>query len=298
MARSNSMSPFRIEKTMLASVCRTDSVVRCRRWALALACSSALAQSAGCVGLKPGSEEAPSGNDPQFEALSLDDPQWSCLSRAPEPLAPSSQARVTFSMPIVESSSELPPATLQVRACALLDVTCLSPATQPVGPSEDGLVHVSLPTGFDGFLEIRSDDTVPALFFMHEPVQRDTLAPPLPLISGLGVAALAANNGAELDLEDGGLVVVRAFDCSGLPADGVRLSSDTGADVFTFVEGLPRVGLDVTDVAGLGGFMNVPPGFVRVSGEHVASGESTGSESIVVRPQWLTFGDLHPVEEE
>jgi hypothetical protein len=277
---------------------RADAAARGRRFALTLACAAAFAQSAGCVGLKPGSEETPPGGDPEFEALSLDDPQWSCLSAAPEPAPPSSQGRVTFSMPIVESSSELPPATLRVRACALLDVSCLSPATSPVGPSEDGLVHVSLPTGFDGFLEIESEDTVPSLFFMHEPVQRDTLAPPLPLISGLGVAALAANNGAELDLEGGGLVVVRAFDCQGLPADGVRLSSDTDADVFTFVQGLPRVGLDVTDVAGLGGFMNVPPGFVLVRGNHVGSGESTGSESIVVRPQWLTFGDLHPVEND
>jgi hypothetical protein len=61
-----------------------------------------------------------------------------------------------------------------------------------------------------------------------------------------------------------------------------------------FVEGLPRVGIEQTDAEGLGGFMNVPPGFIRITGTYVATGQTLASQGLVVRSQWLTYGDLHP----
>ena len=254
--------------------------------------------SVGCVELKPGADEAASPDTTnELAALRLD-PAWSCLVVPPE-LPPVSQGpRVIFSMPIVESISMMPPPTLQVRGCSLLDSNCDNPVTEPVGPTEEGLVNVSLPVGFEGFLEIRSDDTAPALFFLHEPLQRDTMAAPLPLISATGLAVLAANNDATLDFEHDGLVVIRAYDCLGQSAAGVELGSDGDGRVFMFVEGLPRVGVEVTDMDGLGGFMNVAPGFVHVTGTHTENGRITGSESLAVRPQWLTFGDLQPIDAE
>jgi hypothetical protein len=265
-----------------------------------VACAGLLLQLlVGCVELKAGSDEAPLASDGALKTFSSLGPEWSCLDTPPPIEPPSTERRVSFSMPIIESISGLPPASLKVRACALLDVPCLMPTTpDPVGPSEDGLVHLSLPRGFDGFLEITSPDTAPALFFMHEPLERDTEAQALPLISALGLAALAANNGAELDLSKSGLIVVRTYDCLGAPAAGVEVTNDRGGQVFVFVDGLPRVGLTVTDVAGLGGFMNVAPGFVRVTGRHVESGEVSGAESLVVRAQWLSFGDLQPVDSD
>jgi hypothetical protein len=250
---------------------------------------------AGCVELKPGSDEVPVASDGSLKGSTFEDPAWSCLDTLPAAEPASEEPQVSFSMPIIESISGLPPAGLQVRACQLLDVPCSMPSTPtPVGPSEDGLVHLSLPRGFTGFLEITSEDTAPALFFMHAALERDTQAEALPLISARGLAALAANNGAELDLQSSGLIVVRTYDCLAKPAGGVELTNDRGGQVFVFVEGLPRVGLTVTDVAGLGGFMNVPPGFVRVTGRHVETGEISGAESLVVRARWLSFGDLQP----
>ena len=255
--------------------------------------------TAACLELKPGSDELgiTTGDLDSLRAAALD-ADWSCLTRAPALPPPSTGELVTFSMPIIESISELPPLTLQVTACQSLDVDCRSPLAAPVGPSEDGIVHLSLPVGFDGFLEVRSDETTPALFFMHEPLQRDTVSEALPLISDLGLMALASNNGAELDLETSGLIVIRTYDCLGLAAPGVALDNDSGGEVFSFVDAFPRVGVNVTDAAGLAGFMNVPPGFTRVIGTRETGGQQTGAESLVVRPSWLTFGDLHPFERE
>jgi hypothetical protein len=254
--------------------------------------------STGCVELKPGSDESASPNTTgELAALPLD-PAWSCLEVPPELPAESQGPRVIFSMPIVESISQMPPPTLQVRGCSLLDSDCKNPVTDSVGPTEDGIVHVSLPLEFQGFLEIRSDDTAPALFFLHETLRRDTVSAPLPLISATGLEVLAANNDAVLDFEHDGLVVIRTYDCLGQPAAGIELSSDGDGQGFMFVEGLPRVGAEVTDMSGLGGFMNVPPGFVHVTGTHSANGRTTGAESLAVRPQWLTFGDVQPIDTE
>ncbi len=255
--------------------------------------------AAACLELKPGSDELgiTSGDLDSLRAAGLD-ADWSCLTRAPVLPPPIATELVTFSMPIVESISGLPPLTLRVTACQSLDVDCRSPLQPPVGPSEDGIVHLSLPVGFDGFLEVRSDETTPALFFMHEPLQEDTVAEALPLISDLGLMALASNNDAKLDLEAHGLIVIRSYDCLGQAAPGVAFDNDSGGEVFMFVDAFPRVGVNVTDAAGLGGFMNVPPGFTRVTGTREAGGQKTGAESLVVRPSWLTFGDLHPFERE
>lgn len=257
---------------------------------------ASVGSSTGCVELKPGSDESGSPDTTgELAALRLS-PAWSCLEVPPELPADSAGPHVSFSMPIVESISQMPPPSLQVRACSLLDSDCGHPVTDSVGPTEDGLVHVSLPLGFQGFFEIRSDDTAPALFFLHETLRRDTVTAPLPLISATGLAVLAANNDAVLDFEHDGLVVIRAYDCLGQPAAGVDLSSDEDGQVFMFVDGLPRVGVEVTDMSGLGGFMNVPPGFVHVTGTHTENGRTTGSESLAVRPRWLTFGDVQPID--
>jgi hypothetical protein len=264
---------------------------------------AALCFGTGCVELKPGEDhsievntaDVPLEPDPDAE-LVTNDPEWACLANPVSSEPPVGGSSVFLAVPIVETVSQLPPATLQVHACAMIDPDCLRPITEYVGPGPDGLVHVEVPRGFDGFLEVVSDETVPAMFFMHKELLRDTLEEVLPLISIPSLLALAMNNDAALDLQNDGLMVVRAYNCLSEPAAGVRFEADVEGIVFMFVEGVPRIGAEETDSGGTGGFVNVPPGFVHVTGKHVASGFKAGSESAVVRGQWLTYVDLQPID--
>src|SRR5262249_4955753 len=161
---------------------------------------------------------------------------------------------VTFSMAIADSITENVPATLRVRACPLLDVACNNPTTEPTSPDPDGVVRLSLPLRFEGFLEIQSEETIPALFFISTPLRPDTQAEALPLISEMGIVALAQSNDAPIDLEQTGVIVIRTYDCQDRSASGVSLSSAGEGQVFMFVQGLPQVGIEETDEDGLGGF--------------------------------------------
>lgn len=255
---------------------------------------------ASCTDLAPGSIEYRADPLSLADASTLQtgdlaDPAWACLDD-PTPVEPPPEVpSVSFVMPIVDSTTGLPPADLSVRACQLIDVSCLAPVNPtPAGVGDDGLVHLSLPFEFGGFLEITSSDTVPSLFFLYEPLRRDTVSSALPLISTGALVALATNNGVSLDSTNDGLLLIRTYDCDGQSAANVRLSTDRGGQLFTFVGGLPLVGDHPTSDDGIGGFINVPPGFARVEGRHAQTGELTGAASLVVRPEWMTYGDLHP----
>jgi hypothetical protein len=255
---------------------------------------------AGCAELAPGSVEF--GADPLslpdagiLQGGSLVDPAWACLDSSAPAEPPPEVERVSFTLPVVDSATGLPPPDLTTFACQLIDVNCLTPVNpEPVGVSEDGLVHLSLPFEFGGFVEIRSSETVPSLFFVHEPLRQDTVTQPLPLISTGALVALATNNGVSLDSTNDGLLLIRTYDCDGESAANVHLSTDRGGQLFTFVGGLPLVGDNPTSDDGIGGFINVPPGFARVEGRHTRTGQLTGAASLVVRPEWMTYGDLHP----
>jgi hypothetical protein len=59
-----------------------------------------------------------------------------------------------------------------------------------------------------------------------------------------------------------------------------------------FVDGLPNVGVDVTADSGLGGFVNVPMGYAVLQGRLVPRDVVIGTASVVVRPDWFTYGDV------
>ncbi len=254
--------------------------------------------AAACTPLADGS--VPLGDD----ALGLGDgglvptsggEAFQCEESAPPQAGNEEPERVTLSIIIVDTTTDSPPPDLQVNACQLIDVSCESPVTpEPVAPGQDGSVTLDLPYAFNGFLEMTSEQTVPAMYFVPQALEQDTVVPPLGLISPRALEALATGNGVTLDTEGRGLVLLRTYDCEGNAAAGIELESDRAGEVFMFVEGLPIVGAAQTRADGLGGFINVPPGLVRVEGTHAASASPVGSASLVVRGQWMTYGDLRP----
>ena len=268
---------------------------------LSLPCGVALALSvaSGCTELKDGSAPSPgdafsltnngSGPDAGFtsEGTAF---QCSASEQAPDDDPPE---RVIHRMFIGDTTTTTAPDSLRVVACALIDVNCENPVTPPVGPDDERAITLELPYDFDGFFEITSDETVPALYFLPQGIREDTFASPLGLISPSALDALAALNGITLDMNKG-LLLVRTYDCDDQPAAGVSLESNREGEIFMFVGGLPIIGAEETRADGIGGYINVPRGLVRIEGTHVASGRAAGAASLVVREQWMTYGDLHP----
>jgi hypothetical protein len=203
--------------------------------------------------------------------------------------------RIIYSLQMVDLSSGAIYRSIQVRACPLTDVDCTNPLTDYLTVNEQGRVDIPLFQNFTGYLEIRSDEIVPQLFYMTEPLQPQT-APefPLAMVAIDNLPPLAQLVGLPLQ-PTMGLIALRVFDCKADTAFGVSLSTEEGGAVpWYFVGGLPSGEQTETGPEGLAGFLNVAPGvavFEAVNSEGTLLG---GLQSMVVRPGWMSSMYLRP----
>jgi len=257
---------------------------------------SGVAWNVGCTELAPGSdtlqaESAPLGSS-GAGAAPPGDPKWACLGKPASPSAVALRPTVGFSLRLNDPATQSTPPAASLRACNRFDIDCGAPVAGPAVPAADGLLHLELPQGFAGFLEITSPAIIPALYFFSAPLQSDRQE--VFIVVGLETArALATSSDVALDPELG-LIAVRTMDCRGELSGGVEFSNATGGVPFAFVDGLPAIGYVVSNREGLGGFVNVPPGLVVLQGREVGSAQVTGTASVVVRKGWFSYGDLNP----
>lgn len=247
----------------------------------------------GCTELASGSDTLGVGSVRSREAGAPVDPRWVCLEEPGAASAIALGAEPVLTLAPVDIASGLPPDDLTARACQRLDVDCLTPVVSGVGLAADGAVHLPVPPGFDGFVELTSPSSVPTMYFVNQPMFANRVES-FRLLNPLGLLALATQGGVTLDPELGHLLI-RTFDCEGAPAEGIQLSNDRGGQSFSFVAGLPSIGVDVTTADGLGGFVNVPPVLVVLRGRLVEDERVVGTPSVSVRRQWFTYGDVEPV---
>jgi hypothetical protein len=83
-------------------------------------------------------------------------------------------------------------------------------------------------------------------------------------------AMLIAQVGATYD-PTRGTIVLTADDCTGSAGEGVTYStnsSDSRIASFYSESGLPTTKTNATDPSGYGGFMDVPPGNLTITGNH------------------------------
>lgn len=252
---------------------------------------------AACTGLEPGSDTLPNHMIRREGADAAPPPSvdtaWACLDQPAPARAVARVASVRLTLVIADIGLEAPPEGVKVRACHLLDVACQTPVTGSVEPAPDGSLQLVLPQGFTGFVEITSSDSVPTLFFPSAALSSDAVEE-LWVLTRAGLEALAAAGGTRIDAGRGHLLV-RAFDCEDAPASEVEVSSRGGGQPFRFENGLPSLGSSVTTANGLAGFVNVPPGLAVLSGRELGSGRAAGRASVIIRPEWLTYGDVKPL---
>ena len=181
-----------------------------------------------------------------------------------------------------------------VRACSTADLNCDQPVTADLPIGADGVVEVPLFWGFDGYLEIRADDILPSASYVRQPIYADSVQTvPVQVAPLAALSAYAAANGTTLR-EDRALLGIEVFDCTWALAAGIDIDNDSGGVPFSFTNGLPTIGVSVTDGRGLAGALNVPPGVVRVWGDIVATSERVGARTINARAGWLSGVSLVP----
>jgi hypothetical protein len=248
-----------------------------------------------CTELAPGTDQLRAEPEPLRSSAVTPrlDSKWGCLGdSAPAPSAVALRPTVGLSLGLRDPATQATPPGARVRACNRFDIDCANPVQQATQPSSDGLVHLTLPQGFAGFLEITSPAIIPALSFFNPPLQTDRQDEFI--VVGLATAqGLAASGNVVIDPEMG-LLGVRTMDCQGELSAGVEFSNNIGGVPFAFVDGLPVIGYSVSSAEGLGGFVNVQPGLVVLQGQEVSSGRVSGTTSMLVRKGWFAYGDLNP----
>jgi hypothetical protein len=223
---------------------------------------------------------------------------WSCLGNVQRPA--SGASTVSLSVRVVDALTMQPPADLHAKFCSKLDVDCSHPLDGASFLDQAGRLVAQLPAGFDGYIELESSATLPALFFVTRPVWQDTVVGNvLPLLSAESFEGIAQALGTSLDLEHLGDAFVLASDCSGAPAPGVRFELDRETATskrYYMVNNVPVGSATATDAAGSGGFLNLESGFTRVTGYVASSGARIGEAGFIVRAGAVSYPLVLPSE--
>jgi len=216
------------------------------------------------------------------------------------PAAPSLDgALVQFEMPVREFVSDQPPTGLTARACRTNDVTCADPAASFEDVDGTGTVKLELERGFDGFLEVRTTNALPATWHFTEPLIESRVTKPLRVVSPDTRDLLAAIMGIADDPRMG-LVFLEAFDCNGIASGGIHFEEgDSAAFPFYIVDELPSTSsavsvLDEADESAVGGFFNAPPGFTLFTARVGVDGPVLSEFNVNVRAGTVTYLDIHP----
>jgi hypothetical protein len=252
----------------------------------------------GCTEFEPGSDTLSFTGVDQLEPVAKGT-DWRCLDQPPaQPTAPvfaGTAPRVIYSLQMVDLSSGAIYRSIQVRACALTDVSCTNPLTDMLTVNEQGRVDVPLFQNFTGYLEITSDELVPQLFYLTQPLQPQAEPEfPLAMVARTNLVPLVQLLGVNPQ-PTSGMIALRIFDCQADTASGVTLSTEDGDVVpWYFVGGLPSGTQTETGPEGLAGFLNVPMGtavFQAINPDGTLVG---GLQSMAVRSGWMSSMYLRP----
>jgi hypothetical protein len=219
------------------------------------------------------------------------------LCETPKPIM--SSEIITFEMAVREFVSEMPPKGLKALACGGTDATCMNPVASFEDPDGMAVIKLDLKQGFDGFIRVTSDETLPALWYVTVPLNKDHVAKPLAAVSPGTLDVLVGLTGYPLDTSKG-LVIMEAFGCDGKAAGGVHFEEERrSARPFYIINERPNIAATVTvrdDVADLapGGFINATPGFTVFTARIGVDGPVLNEYNVNVQAGTVTYLDIYP----
>lgn len=275
-------------------------------------CLGALACTAKCNPLGPGCGQAciakaGLASDPVVEAKKRCagecgyGKQLGCLGSVTWPAPAPGVMSADVVIPIIGYSSQKGLPGVSAKACPKFDPTCGSPVAGPVTSDGAGLAKLTLPIqeivgGFAGFIETSLDGYVPVLSFFYPPFSEPGTSQTIPLLKAAEFDAAAGLLMSTI-LPDRGHLIAVAIDCELTYAPGIHLEVDVGDDKSVkghFASGFPKPDANATDATGLAGFFNLPEGKVNVKGTVLATGQTLGTSTALIRKGAISFVSVAP----
>jgi hypothetical protein len=182
------------------------------------------------------------------------------------------------------------------RVCRKLDATCTDPVLAGLVSDATGRIIITVPQGFDGYLELTATGAMRGSYFFSPPLTADREIPSVPILQASALTTFATLAGANL-MADRGQLMVGAHSCVGQPAEGVSFSSvegDASTVAFYMIKSIPSTKQSATDTSGRGGLLNLPPGSVTLTGRLASTGQTLGTLSVFARAGELTYTALVP----
>lgn len=214
---------------------------------------------------------------------------------------PPSVATVDVTLRSLDFQTGTPWVGISVKMCAKSDPECAAPLDQKTTDAK-GQATFSIPTepgGYGAFLEFTGDKVAPSLgmyghtdqefFFGQKNVD-------VPIFSQSTFNLFLSAGGVKADPERG-TVSFGMEDCNGNRIAGLTPSASTADAQSTtlYVKGsLPTKNATATDVSGLVGVVNLPPGPVELTGTIAKTGQVFGKIKTQVRKGFITMMDINP----
>jgi hypothetical protein len=158
-----------------------------------------------------------------------------------------------------------------------------------------GMLTLSVDAGFDGFITLTHADFGTSLYFFNPAVTKDQEVSAVRLASSEIAAMLMQQVGATYDPSRGS-IVLSADDCQGLPGEGISYTAKQSDDrlmAFYSVDGLPTTQTNATDPSGYGGFIDVAPGNLTITGSHGDYG-TVGKLTLFVKANTTSYSRMVP----
>ncbi len=245
---------------------------------------------------------------------------WGCLGDVVIPSPP--QKDVNVVVPLIDLTSKGPVTGADVfaRICAKIDVNCNSPLSNGdagiiLSPDAQGLLHLTIQAGFDGFVLIdpiipdagapsdagdagsgTPNVFVPSMVFFNPPVDHDLVYSTIVMVKTSELGQIAQIEGTQLD-PSLGAVFMQNVDCNAQAAAGVSVTLDsttTTTQGFYFENGLPKLNASATDVTGYAGFVNAPLGTRTVTGKVQSTQARIGSATVFTRQSTISYAVIAP----
>lgn len=225
------------------------------------------------------------------------DPRWSCLGWVPPPVGDTTEP--VLRQRFVEITTQMPPPDLSVTLCQNPDIECRRPVARALTPRPNGVVTATVPNGFEGFADVRSQRISPSLVHFSRPIVEDIQESEvlsLQLLPLDFVVSIANQLGLPVD-QSRAILLIGSRDCAGQRAAGTVVSTaemDASTLLF-YVDGdLPVPSADRTFASGNTVILNHPAGSTTVHIERASTGERIGTRTIFVRAGFFNYLELPP----
>lgn len=241
----------------------------------------------------------PGKEQPHGEGEESNDPRFACKTRAWD--LPG-EGTVAYNLNVSQLLGGKPYNGLTVQICPSFDAKCENPQGEATSDA-NGNFTLNLPVGFRGHLLAATPKADPTLV----PVEAYVFPPPslnndVPKRPGLVVTNISVIQGlASLDsatvVPGTGHLIFTVFGCDAKPLEGITVRTSITQEetwrAYVGIGGRPDPRLKATGPTGQGAILNLPPGYIKVIGEHPTLGKIF-EQSIVIAANRLTSVPVVP----